>query len=1311
MKSRLKHLNRFLLALTLSFVVSACGLKNGKDATDRKDGSVTGGGSLALRREAFRTTLYPIVKRDCTECHVASQAPTFAASDVGVAFNAVMPTVNWESLSSSKLVARSTDSHCGRPSCATDGSLFLSAVKAMDDQWKQGTAGSILVKWDAAVDSGTEEALVTTRKEASFTLSRAVDRELTISYQVSGTATLGVDHELAATGEVVIPALEKTGKIAIPVLDDALFEPDETIVLKLLPAEGIEISGSDTFTLTVQNDADPAPSVQWKLTSSSVNEGASATLEAELSGACSVDVSVPVTVAVPAGVAAADMQLSNATLRIPAGMLTGSVTLSRVQNTLDEVDAVVTVGLGNPTNATLGANTTHSLTVADDDAAPAVQWALASSSVNETVGMATFNATLSAVSTKTVTVSYQISGAVDAAQRGFSNGSVTIAPGQSSGSFQVAVTNDLTFEGPESIIMTLSSPVNASLGARTTHTVALVDDETAPLADWSLTSSSASESAGTVNITARLSRASQANVTLNYTVAGTSTSADHALAAGSFTIAAGDTTDMLSFNLTNDVLDETDETVVVTLASVTGASLGTNLIHTLTITDDDASPDLNFVSAAQTVGENAGTVTATVSLSAASGGAVSVPYTVSGTATNPADHNLAAGTLSFPAGTTSKTISFSVAQDSTPEADQTVIITLGTPTAATLGTGQVHTVTITENTLIPIVQWGQATRTVAEGVGSVVIPVTLSSQSSSAITVPVAVSGTATAADFTLSSATLSVPANSATGSVTLTVTQDTMDENDETVILTLGTPTNASLGATSVQTITLTDDDNAPNVHFNAATQTVVEGATGAVTVTAALSAASGKAVSVPFTVSGTASRPGDHNLVNGTFNFAAGATAAMVLFNQADDTIFEGNETIILTLGTATNATVNTPSVLTLTITDNEAMPAVQWAIASQTKLENAGTVQIAANLNRASTAAISVPYVITGTATSTDHNLADGTLQFPAGSLSASVVLTLLNDTVDEDAETVILTLGAPTGATKGATVTHTLTITDDDPLPVVTFSAAAQTVAESSTATLTTNVRLNTVSGRDVTIPIAVSGSASQPSDHNLTVTSVVIPKGTLSVPISFRVFQDTVYEGTESIVIKLGAPMNAAATLGTPAEHIVSIADDDAPPVLLVGGNLALQSFKQYEEKLTNLFDSPIAVNNGVVYNAALQVVSDDGDPGEFSDPMASAYVAAAHAHCRAFVVAEGALAQAARTINAGADLSVYANNTEATKRTVIRRYVQALWTRDPLATEETILLQLMDATAATVLPTGSPSFKAHVSVCTAVAGSPEGIRN
>ena len=83
------------------------------------------------------------------------------------------------------------------------------------------------------------------------------------------------------------------------------------------------------------------------------------------------------------------------------------------------------------------------------------------------------------------------------------------------------------------------------------------------------------------------------------------------------------------------------------------------------------------------------------------------------------------------------------------------------------------------------------------------------------------------------------------------------------------------------------------------------------------------------------------------------------------------------------------------------------------------------------------MTVDYAVTGTATGsgTDYTLANGTLTISAGSTSGTITIAgIVNDSLDEANETVIVTLSNPSNASLGSDSVHTYTITDNDSTPV-------------------------------------------------------------------------------------------------------------------------------------------------------------------------------------------------------------------------------------------------------------------------------------
>ena len=134
--------------------------------------------------------------------------------------------------------------------------------------------------------------------------------------------------------------------------------------------------------------------------------------------------------------------------------------------------------------------------------------------------------------------------------------------------------------------------------------------------------------------------------------------------------------------------------------------------------------------------------------------------------------------------------------------------------------------------------------------------------------------GTATAgSDYTATSGSLIISAGETSGSFNVPVLSDLIDENNETVNITLSNATNSSFLDDSA-ILTITDDDAAPSLSIADVTAGNENAANS--TFTVSLSAASGKDITVDYATSnGTATAGADYTATSGTLTISAGATS----------------------------------------------------------------------------------------------------------------------------------------------------------------------------------------------------------------------------------------------------------------------------------------------------------------------------------------------------------------------------------------------------------------------------------------------------
>jgi len=754
---------------------------------------------------------------------------------------------------------------------------------------------------------------------------------------------------------------------------------------------------------------------------------------------------------------------------------------------------------------------------------------------------------LSAASDEDVSVPFTLGGSAEVDLDYASVDSpITIPAGRRRASLAIEPIDDLLDEDDETVVLTLGSPDGASLGAITQHTATLEDDDATPTVTFTDDAQSGPEGGAALVVTAQLSAVSGRDVTLPLVITGTAGDPeDYGIDSSPLVIPAGSLRATRALTPIQDALDEDDETVVLTLAAPVNATLGERTAYTATFLDDDATPTLAFSAAGQTVAEDRGSATLTLALSAISGRDVSVPLTTGGTASEVEDYGWGPSPLILPAGTQSLEIPILLIDDLLHEEDETAVFTLGAPTHATLGGTAQHTLTLRDQDAPPDVSFGTSSTTVDEFQGSETIVIELSATAGLEVTVPFTVSGSAgDPEDYGLTPSPVVIPAGESSTQLVLSIVDDALDEEDETVVLTLGTPRNASLGIIDQRTVTLTDDDSPPSVEFELLSQSPGEGV-GNVQVGVRLSEASGLDVTVPFTLGGDARDPEDYSAPGEELVIDAGSTEGLLQFAIVDDALPEGDETIELLLETPAHATLGAQTSHTVTLQDDDPPPSVSFAQDSLVASEGAGQLAIGVVLSHPSGLDVSVPYTITGTATSPDDFSVDASpLVIPAGAPGLELMVAPVDDFLYEGDEAIEITLGEPTNATLGAIPAHTLTLTSDDPPPTLSFVDESQSVGEGLGQAAAT-LQLSVVSGTDVLVPLFVSGSATADKDFALEVNPVAIPQGMLTAEVPVALIADALHEADETVILTLGVPTGAEA--GATAVHVLTVSDDDPPP--------------------------------------------------------------------------------------------------------------------------------------------------------------------
>ncbi|WP_425493489.1 putative Ig domain-containing protein [Marilutibacter chinensis] len=343
----------------------------------------------------------------------------------------------------------------------------------------------------------------------------------------------------------------------------------------------------------------------------------------------------------------------------------------------------------------------------------------------------------------------------------------------------------------------------------------------------------------------------------------------------------------------------------------------------------------------------------------------------------------------------------------------------------------------------------------------------------------------------------------------------------------------------------------SAPSVSIAVSPAAVSEdgAATLVYTVTRSLNLSSPTVVNL--TTGGTATSGVDYTGAVATVTIPAGATTATVTIDPSADGTVEADETVVLTVAAGSGYTVGTPSSATGTILNDDA-PVASIAVSPASVAEDdAGNLTYTVSLDQPSTIALSVGYLVGGTATNgSDYAPIASPVIIPAGNTSATVIVDPVSDATIEADETVTLTLAAGAGYTIGTPDSATGTILNDD-LPGLTIDDVAFPEGDSGTFSVPFTISLSSPAGPGgVSFDIATAdGTATAGSDYIAnSLAGQTIPAGSSTYVFNVDVNGDLLNEPTETFFVNV---TNVVGAIVVDGQGVGTIANDDAQPSLSI----------------------------------------------------------------------------------------------------------------------------------------------------------------
>ena len=960
--------------------------------------------------------------------------------------------------------------------------------------------------------------------------------EVTLSF--SGTASeTGAQADYFVDAAISISPGATSATASLATYDDTRADPDETIIINARSAN--PRLDSNTLTLTI-TDNDGAPTKLTLSADGTPTEGGDpVTLTATLNSVAPTG-GTTVTLTATGTATGADYTLSSNLIEIAEGEAKGTATIS-VRDDQEE-DPGETIVIAARSVQRIGGtgrldSNTLTLTIADNEGEPTDLTLRADGTPAEGGDPVTLTAALNAVAPAGgTTVTLTATGTATGADYGLSSTTIEIADGETEGTATITIVDDEEEDPDETIVIAArsDSPVLTAIPLELTIT----DNDGLDVSATSLTLSAdgtPAEGGDPVTVTATLDNAALAGgttVTLEVegTAAGTGADADYSLSSTTIAIDEGETEGTATITIVDDAVDDDAETIIIDATSDSPA-LTANTV-TLTITDNDGPPtSLTLTVAPAAPAEDAGTVTVTATLnSPALTGGTTVTLRLTGTAAGTgadADYSLSSTTIAIDEGETEGTATITIVDDAVDDDAETIIIDATSDSPALTANTVTFTITDNDATLTGLtLSVGELSFTS----GTTAYAVEVANDVESVSVTPTAAAG----ATVTVNGET--VASGAASAAISLQV--------GETIITIVATPANGAAPLT--YTVTITRSALPTELTLSAGTTPAEGGAP--VTVTATLDVpAPTDGTTVTLSLSGTAAGTGDeadYTLSSDTIAIAAGETQGTATITIVDDDVDDAGETIVLDAESDTPALTAEP--LTLTIEDNDAAFASALTLrVDAAPAEGAGPVTVTAALNGpAPTGGTTVTLTATGTATGAgegaDYTLSSTTIAIAAGETGGTATLTIIDDTADDDGETIILNAASSNPALTAPELT--LTIADNDQLPTALTLSVAPTLAPAEGgAAVTVTATLDVAAPAPGTpVTLVATGTATTGVDYTLSPAVLTIAAGETSGAATLSVIDDAEFDPDETIILEA---ISSGPTLRAPQITLV-IRDND-----------------------------------------------------------------------------------------------------------------------------------------------------------------------
>jgi Calx-beta domain-containing protein len=540
-----------------------------------------------------------------------------------------------------------------------------------------------------------------------------------------------------------------------------------------------------------------------------------------------------------------------------------------------------------------------------------------------------------------------------------------------------------------------------------------------------------------------------------------------------------------------------------------------------------------------------------------------VGYSVAGTASAGTDFAGLSGTVIIPIGATSATVTVNPISDSTTEGTETVVFALTPNLLYTIGSPSSGTVNISEGAppppgvpAIDVISYNTSASEVGLDDGSFTI-MRDDAMTGFPLTVKYSMSGSASnGTDYNALSGSVTIPTGAVAVTVQLVPIADSVAEGSETATMTFLPDAAYKMGANTSATVTIADGPAAPvlpTVTVTATDPDASEGGGVGLYTVSRTGGSTSSALSVNYSIGGTATNGTDYGVLTGTVTIPVGASSVLVTVSPSADSLTEGSETVVLTIASNSGYQVGSPSSATVTIADGTQsvpLPTVSMSVTDSAAAESGSPGSVTISRSGNTSAALTVTYTVGGSASNgVDYSALSGTLSIPAGSTSATVVVQPISDGNTEGTETVVLALSANAAYQLGSPTGGTINIADDGvpnqakaAIDLISYDSTGSEIGANLCSF--TFMRSSDLTTFPLTVRYTLSGTATNGSDYGNLTGVATIPAGSNAVTVMVVPYQDSLSESTETVVATLVS--DPAYNLGLHQSATATISDNTAP---------------------------------------------------------------------------------------------------------------------------------------------------------------------